>query len=454
MEPRSTRNRAGCEDGFTLVEMVIAIALTALLFTALAGLLGTSLRTLGVTRTRGQANEIATQGIEDLQRFDFSNLVLCNTPTVPPGGTQPSGFATLTTALAASCTNATLESPCPAPATTGLTRYPVPTANYTCTRFGIPYAVSRYISWADTSQTIKRLAVVVDWTDQVGTHEVSQQSSVRAPDQAAIIGSIPPELTSATTTPSKVWVNSTGFLVDATGAGQGINLSANATGLTAADQVSAYFITEDPTTHAQTTATIPLTSATGATWLGVIPGAGSSGAPTFPTSGGSQYIGFTAIRKADGKANSILSTPAITFCNNPDPSNTGGGCSTSANAPSISLVTVNPTTVPINPDGTLFTTSTLTISASTSNLSASNPASDSVTAVVETQAGASQVAMHPTCALTNSLQTCNSWTVTIDSTMSLRFAAGPQYVFVIADQLASATGSTATAQSTQQVSFQ
>ncbi|MGZ7023420.1 MAG: hypothetical protein ACXVJ3_19465 [Ilumatobacteraceae bacterium] len=77
-----------------------------------------------------------------------------------------------------------------------------------------------------------------------------------------------------------------------------------------------------------------------------------------------------------------------------------------------------------------------------------------MTAVVETQAGASQVALHPTCTLTSSLQPCNTWTVTIDSTMSLRFASGPQYVFVIADQLASSTGSTASAQSTQQVDFQ
>jgi hypothetical protein len=433
--------------------MVVAISLLAVLFTMLGGLMGTSLRTLSVTRSRGQANEIATQGIEDLQRFDFSSLVLCNTPTVPAGGSVPSGFASLTTALATSCANATLESPCPLPGTTGLTKYPVPLANYTCTRYGIDFAVSRYIAWADPSQTIKRLAVVVDWTDQVGKHEVSQQSSVRAPDQAAIIGAIPPTLTSAMTFPSTVWVDSSGLLVTSTGAAQGINLTATATGLTAADQVNAYFITEDPVTHAQATTTIPLTSASGSTWLGVIPGSGP-GAPTFPTSGGTQYIGFTAIRKSDGKANSMLSTPAITFCNNPSAANTAGTCAVDSNAPSVSLVTVSPTTVPLNPDGTLFLTATLSIGVQTTNLSASTAASDSVTAVVETQAGASQVALHPTCSLTSSLSPCNTWAVTIDATMSLRFASGPQYVFVIADQLASASGSTATAQSTQQVDFQ
>ncbi len=442
------------EAGFTLIELVVAISLATILFVGLAALMGSSLRTLAVTRGRGQANEIATQGIEDLQRFNFSGLVSCSAPTVPPGGSVPSGFESLTTVLAASCANAALESPCPAPTTTGLTSFPVPQVNYTCARFGIGYQVSRYISWADSSQTIKRLAVVVDWSDQVGHHEVAQQSSVRAPDQAAIIGSTPPTLTSATTFPSKVWVNSSGLLVGATGASQNINLTATATGLTATDQVNAYFITADPVTGAQATTTIPLTSADGSTWLGSIPGAGTSGAPTFPTTGGTQYIGFTAIRKSDGKANSILSTPAITFCNNPSPSNTSADCAISADAPSVDSIMLNPTTVPLNPDGSLLANATLTITAQTGNLYASTGASDSVTAIVETQDGASQVALKPTCSLSSSLSQCNTWAVTIDSTMSLRFAAGYQYVYIVADQIASSNGSTASAQSAQQVDFQ
>ncbi len=430
------------------------MSLAAILFTGLAAVMGSSLRTLAVTRGRGQANEIATEGIEDLQRFSFSSLVLCNAPTVPQGGTVPSGFGPLTIVLAASCLSATIEAPCPAPATTGLVNYPVPAANYTCQRFGNRYFVSRYIAWADASQTVKRLAVVVDWTDAVGRHEVSQQSSVRAPDQAAIIGAIPPTLTSATAAPIKVWVNSSGYLVTSTGASQSINLTATATGLTAADEVNAYFITEDPVTLVQTTATVPLTSADGSVWLGSIPGAGSPGAPTFPTNGGTQYIGFTAIRKADGKANSILASPAITFCDNPEASNTNGDCSINSSAPSVNSISLSPLSVALNPDGTLFSTSTLTISAQTNNIYASTGTSDSVVAVVETQAGASQIPLQPTCALSSSLQQCNTWSVTLNSSMSLRFAAGLQYVYIIADQTASATGSTATGQSSQQVSFQ
>jgi prepilin-type N-terminal cleavage/methylation domain-containing protein len=440
-----TRRHAPGSDGFTLIELVIALSLSAILFAGLAAIMGTSLRTLSVTRSRGQANEIAAQGIEDLQRFSFSSLVLCNTPTVPPGGTVPSGFTAANTVLAVSCANATLESPCPAPATTGLTGFPVPTANYTCTRYGINFAVSRYISWADATLTNKRLAVVVDWTDQVGRHEVSQQSSVRAPDQDAIIGGTPPSLTSVSTAPMTVWVNSSGFLVTSTGTPQSIALVANATGLLATDKVSAYFLTEDPVSHVLTTATLPLTSADGSTWTGSIPGSGASGAPTFPTAGGSQYIGFTGIRQSDGKANSILSVPAITFCNNPSAGNGAGTCTINAGAPTIPAVAVNPTSVPLNPDGTLFVTATLTVTATTTNLYASTTASDSVIAVVETLAGASQVVLKPTCPLNGTLSVCNTWKVTIDSTMALRFAAGPQKIAVIANQVASAPYSTASA---------
>ncbi|MDQ1454585.1 MAG: hypothetical protein QOH28_205 [Actinomycetota bacterium] len=439
-----TRRHAPGSDGFTLIELVIALSLSAILFAGLAAIMGTSLRTLSVTRSRGQANEIAAQGIEDLQRFSFSTLVLCNTPTVPPGGTVPTGFTAANTVLAVSCANATLESPCPAPATTGLTGFPVPTANYTCTRYGINFAVSRYISWADATQTNKRLAVVVDWTDQIGRHEVSQQSSVRAPDQAAIIGGTPPSVTSVSTAPMMVWVNSSGFLVTSTGTPQSIALVASTSGLLATDKVSAYFLTEDPVSHVLTTATLPLTSADGSTWTGSIPGWGASGAPTFPTAGGTQYIGFTAIRQSDGKANSIIKVPAITFCNNPSAANTGGACTFAAGVPSISTpVAVSPTSVPLNPDGTLFVTATLTITATTSNVYASTTASDSVIAVVETQAGASQVVLKPTCSLTGTLTACNTWKVTIDSTMALRFAAGPQKIAVIANQVASAPYSTA-----------
>jgi len=60
------------------------------------------------------------------------------------------------------------------------------------------------------------MAVFVDWTDPVGKHEVSQQSSLRAPDQAAITGISPPSFTAtptATPTPGQIILTASGHKV-------------------------------------------------------------------------------------------------------------------------------------------------------------------------------------------------------------------------------------------------
>src|SRR5437868_200780 len=178
--------RARDEAGFTLIEMVVAVGLSAIVFTALAMSLGGALRTVQVQKTRTTANEVATQGIEDLQRFKYSNLGLCTAPLPPAGTSVPAGFSTVVTV---NCTNAAVEEPCtPTVFNPPLTTEPVPKESYVCNRNGTAYTVSRYVAWGDDAQTSKRLAVVVDWLDSAGRHEVAQQSSLRAPDAAAIIG--------------------------------------------------------------------------------------------------------------------------------------------------------------------------------------------------------------------------------------------------------------------------
>ena len=493
VSPSDRRPKGGADErGFTVVELMVTAALAAMLFTAFAYALGGGLRTLAVARGRDQANAIATQGMEDLQRFAYSSLVLCpgspatgwptstssggtTVPYVPAGGNVPNGFAGLATVTAASCTSPILSQPCAALGST-LTAYPVPYANYTCTRFNKSYLVSRYISWSDSTDTIKRLAVVIDWTDAVGHHEVTQQSSVRAPDQNSIIGQLPPTVTSVQVNPAKAWVVQptydpvTGTLVNGTVAGQLVNalgtsaqpltLSVVTQGLKTTDQVIAYFTTETPasdssSTPSQTTSNISLTSADGNNWSGTIPGMGS-GAPTFASAGGSQYISVTAIRLSDGKSNStITSGSVITFCNNPSVANTTSSCSQGA-VPVISGVTVSPASAALNPDGTLVSGTSITITATTSNLDATNTGTDNVSAHLQTVAGSSPVLMQPslTCNLTATPTACGTWTATITPANGFRFTGGSQPVYVTADQQLEAPYSTAVAQVTPPVSFQ
>src|SRR5262249_5357153 len=140
---RGVRLRAAREDGFTLIEMVISISLCAIIFGGLAFTLGSMLHTMQEQKARTLANEVATQGIEDLQRMPYSSLGLCGSPTRPNGLPAPTGFGTV---IQLNCTNATTEEPCtPSTFSPALTAVPVPKESYTCTRSGTPFLVSRYV---------------------------------------------------------------------------------------------------------------------------------------------------------------------------------------------------------------------------------------------------------------------------------------------------------------------
>ena len=67
------------DGGFTLVEMMVTLAVSAVVLTALAGSLFGSLRSLTVQKARTQGNEVATLGIESLQRLPYDELGNCAT---------------------------------------------------------------------------------------------------------------------------------------------------------------------------------------------------------------------------------------------------------------------------------------------------------------------------------------------------------------------------------------
>src|SRR3954462_10863523 len=159
-----TAKRRPSEDGFTLVEMVIAIALGAMVFMALAFALAGGLKAVSVAKNRTRGDELATAAIENLQRFDYDHLGLC--PSSGSGVTDPGtqSFQGLTPVTLNCATGTLLEEPCTP------TIGQVPKASYTCTVERIGYTVQRYVVWGDTQQTKKRLAVFVNWNDVVGAH--------------------------------------------------------------------------------------------------------------------------------------------------------------------------------------------------------------------------------------------------------------------------------------------
>jgi prepilin-type N-terminal cleavage/methylation domain-containing protein len=409
------------EGGFTLIEMLTVISITAVVFLALATLLAGAMKSLGVAKSRSQANEIATQGIEDLQRYDFNDLGVCSGTADPAPATTPASLNGLTSVQLANCASASIvyEQPCSPPSGT-LTSLAVPRQTYTCVRNGISYSVSRYVMWADAAHTAKRLAVYLSWTDRAGIHQVAQESSLRSPNAASVIGLTPPQfVTFGVIAPTPVVIAADGTLQST------ITFNATTNGLTPGDQVYVTLntlTTQPDLTVAALPTQYPLVG-DGQTWSLTLP----NGTP--PTFGaGSQYVTFTEVRAGgDGKANSKISPTTLNFC----PTT---GCP--IGLPTISAGTVSPTTINIDSSGVLQ--STFTVTATTTNLDIAA----TVTATLQTQTGAASLTL-PASNACIAGGSCNTWTATFaPGGLNLRFLPGNQVLYLTATQPVGGAGGT------------
>jgi type II secretory pathway pseudopilin PulG len=412
---RWRKSRAGAEAGFTLVEMVLVVGLSAFIFAGLAAVLASSLRTLTITKARTQGNEVATQGIEDLQRFSYSQLGLCAAQPTPPAG------LTLWVKLGGCPGTATAaygEYPCP-----GGPAIPSPSGSYTCNRINITFAVTRYIAWVDPGQTSKRLAVFVTWRDRVGLHTVSQQSSVRAPDINSAIGLSPPTLTlpSVTASPTSPVQELLGALTGT------LSLSVNADGLCGStitascptpDNVYVQFTTLDAQGD-PTTSTKSLTSSAGTSWAGSL----TSSDGLFGE--GSQIFTFIAVRQSDGKGNAIVVVPATKICTSLDPY-----CG-AATLPAFTGTSV-PTSASITPAGALV--ADIRVSATLTNFTTE----DAVTVGFQTLNGFISVVLTLDTSTTCTTTSC-TFKGTISKSAGYAFASGSRPLYFTATQVKGGT---------------
>jgi prepilin-type N-terminal cleavage/methylation domain-containing protein len=397
------------DDGFTLIELVITIGLVAFIFAAVAAVLTGSLKALAVQKARTQGNEVATQAIEDLQRRSFDTLVLC----APPSGTAPGGL------------DDWVKGPgCPADTTgygedscNGVNPGQGPKSEYTCTRINVAFNVKRYIAWTDDGHNSKRLAVFVKWTDTVGTHTVSQQSSLRAPTAASIIGLSNPTLSTSGVVPVSPSTN----LIDSSGKLTGqLDLKVNATSLSSTDRVFATFWVRD-TDGTLLIESVPMTSTDGVLWQASIP----ANAP-YVFAYGSQFFTFNAVRAKDGKSSAVISS-AAKFCT---PSDTT--CSASALPKFTTSVTV-PSSVTLTASG--GQSADFTVSAETQNVSPTGRAQ----VLLPTLGGVQAVSMSPATGCTYSSCT---WSVVIKKTAGYAYNAGANQVVGFAAYQPYVAGST------------
>lgn len=479
------------EDGFTLVEMVVAIAVLAATVLAVSGVLESGLRSLAAAKARARANQIATEGIEDLQRFAFNNLGLCDAPS----GTPPAGLETLVTLPNCPAAPAYVN-PCQ-PGVVGN----VPKAEYPCVVNNITYTVKRYVAWSDALRATKRLAVFVEWTDLVGNHQVSQQSSLRVPDQAAITGLAPPTFTNqplATPSQSPLSIDGDRRLVSSSTIqlhASTSNLRIAATGSLSTTSIPAHQPTDQfdivvsnhgafpnyngfPVTitgGGNSESFVVLAGAGSPNWrveargasafspgatilftgdrvyalLRTLAGNGSpqtstvfltssdgstwtaaltrDSHPTFTFGEGAQYVAFGIVRAADGKTSGAFASTSPTFC----PATLG--CSP-LSQPEVTPV-LAPSTVTLGSSGELV--NDISFEVSTKNVTSA----DTVTLSFLTRSGTITVALQPkagtTCPGPDTATTgvvC-SWTGTVTTTEGHSFSPGSQNFYFAAQQV-------------------
>ena len=389
--------RAKSDDGFTIVELAVSIGLAGFVFAAVAAVMLGGMRSLAVSKARTQGNEIATQAIEDLQRFGYAQLGLCAEPAAPPSG------LTNTVILEGGCAGATVEDSCNNPSGTAIS------SSYTCARNNITYNVSRYIAWSNPEHTAKRLAVFVNWRDAVGLHTVSQQSSVRAPGVADIVGLKPPTLSNPKLLVTEVALQ--GGKLQAP-----VPVEITASGMVNTDQVAVAFSALDP--YGQpTSGSVFLTSGDGVLWTGEI-----TAEKEFTFGPGTQFLTFRALRAKDGKQTAAVATDLLKFCET-------SGCPADSN-PLFSPPSV-PETVGIHPSGAIK--NSFTVSVTTKNVTSA----DQVSFLFMTADGLRSLGLQIDTSEACTTDSCR-WTATVTPTNGYKFTAGPQFLYFTAEQVKSA----------------
>jgi len=164
----------GGQEGFTLLEMMVAVLILAIVFTAFASVLTSGLRTADASTHRTEGFTIATREIEGMHAVPYNELGFYSDQ-------GPSSWETDTTVILGSCSTAC-----------GITPLVEPTG--TDTEAGITYSIDRYVYWLGATavsppaasspstttdtQAYKGVTVTVTWTDRVGTHTVEQDSII------------------------------------------------------------------------------------------------------------------------------------------------------------------------------------------------------------------------------------------------------------------------------------
>jgi prepilin-type N-terminal cleavage/methylation domain-containing protein len=211
------------ESGFTMVELVVSMALLAIVAAPLAGVFWSAIRTAGSAAHRTDGASVASREIEALRAVPYSQVGFYNDQT-GYAATTLDGLTTVSLGAASPTPGPGVVSPQMQPQTpdpnaaAGYAPDPDPTNANSIMLGNVRYDVWRYIGWSDAKdpsntyvQAYKKLTVVVKWKDQAGSHTV-RQDSLLYPGGLGAYGGAGPIVT--TTTVPVVFAPSTPVLAD------------------------------------------------------------------------------------------------------------------------------------------------------------------------------------------------------------------------------------------------
>ena len=198
------------EDGFTMIELVVALSIFFIVIAPMAAVFYSSIRTAGVASHRTDGAAIASREIEALRAVPYTQVGFY---ADQPGYVNK--FESLDTVTLGATSPATgnlvpqMQPETPDPnAATGYAPDPNPANANSVVLGNVKFTISRYIVWATAqdpattyTQAYKRLTVIVTWSDQASAlHQVRQDSLLYPGGQGPYSGAAGGPTTTTTTT--------------------------------------------------------------------------------------------------------------------------------------------------------------------------------------------------------------------------------------------------------------
>lgn len=184
------RSRGGADDGFTLIELTVAMVVTMLVMSSLIIVFLGSIRGVALAKQRQAATAIATAVMEQFRSLDYGTLSaglycsdLAGDTNITISGTCGAVGAVVTLAPPGTAINETLKVQTGTPPAGGL----APVAPHIATKVSenVKYATKSYVSINPTTPSAFNLTVLVSWSSNVshGTKTVTERSTEFSPSR-------------------------------------------------------------------------------------------------------------------------------------------------------------------------------------------------------------------------------------------------------------------------------